>query len=32
MLMLGVNIHLQQQLGKEYGVGEEISIDMLPQH
>ena len=28
MLMMGVNIHSQQQLRKEYGVGEGISIDI----
>ena len=32
MLMMGVNIHSQQQLRKEYGVCEGISIDILPQH
>ena len=32
MLMMGVNIHSQQQLRKEYGVGEGISSDILPQH
>ena len=32
MLMMGVNIHSQQQLRKEYGVGGGISIDILPQH
>ena len=32
MLMMGVNIHSQQQLRKEYRVGEGISIDILSQH
>ena len=30
--MMGVNIPSQQQLRKEYGVDEGISIDILPQH
>ena len=32
MLMMGVNIHSQQQLRKKYGVSEGISVDILSQH